>query len=136
MAGDNVRAERRCPRGKTGPVRSGTRHLPRRSVALTVTVTEDPAPNSDRGGRRHLAAGVVASVCALLSTPVIDAVRPLHFVRGAIISVTVPGAFGLVALMSGVRLYRRQETRRGVGLVVGGVLTALIGVLYGLTSVF
>lgn len=98
--------------------------------------TQETGSNSGLSQRQYLVVGIVASVCALLITPVINAISPLYFVGGMIISVIAPGFSGLIALASGIQLYRLQKTRQGVGLVIGSILTALIGALYGLNAVF
>lgn len=80
--------------------------------------------------------GVVAGAGALLINPVLNTISPLYFVGGMIVSGIAPGIFGLIALVSGIQLHRLREPRKGVALVVGSILTVLIGALYGLSTVF
>ncbi len=101
-----------------------------------MTNVQEAASTSGLSQQQYLVVGIVASAGALLINPVINAISPLDFVDGMIISVISPGVFGVIALASGIQLYRLQETRQGVGLVIGGILTALIGALYGLSTVF
>lgn len=101
-----------------------------------MAATGAPASETRGARQQYLAVGLVASAGALLVTPVVDAVSPLHFLGGLIVAVLGPGLLGLVALGVGAQLYRLEATRRGVGVVVLGLLTTLAGVGYGLGAVF
>ena len=101
-----------------------------------MATTQETQSNSILSRQQYLVVGTGAGAGALLINPVINAISPLYFVGGMIISVIAPGVFGLIAIASGIQLYRLQETSQGVSLVIEGILTALIGALYGLSTVF
>lgn len=101
-----------------------------------MATTRETASSSGLSRQQYLVVGIVASAGALLINPVFNAISPLYFVGGMIVSTIAPAIFGLIALASGIQLYRLQKPRQGIGLVVGGILTALIGALYGLSTVF
>lgn len=90
----------------------------------------------DSTKKRHVIVGSGMAVAALLANPVIGAVSPLSFVFGLIVAVAVPSVCGLVAVTSGVKLYRRSAKRAGAALLLASVLATAVGILYGLSAVF
>lgn len=90
-----------------------------------MATTQETTSNSGISQQFYLVVGIVASACALLFNPVLDiAISSLVFLNKNITFI-VPGVFGLIALASGIQLYRRQETRQGIGLIIASFLTAL-----------
>lgn len=98
----------------------------------------DVGPQSKLGlnKRQYLIVGIVSSGAALVINSVINAISPLYFVGGLLVAGIAPEVFGLLGVIAGIQLFHLEETRRGVSIVLGGLLATVTGALYGLVAVF